>query len=397
MSQSFDRPWYDDNDDDESPAGWAAHRSGQADDYNLRYDRSGQPYGTTPTPEIVDGFVSPDIRVTVDDEMDASPGRVTVEVHVPAMPWSLEQEMDEILARCREAEAQSSIGPYSQAHTASAASTARRPDMVYFLTMQEQRVALAVPSSEPSPPSPRSPPLSSPRKARVNTGYVLNCHCSRQEARIEEEVSQQLHADDGSVTSRPKIEEVAEQTKNWASPHFLERLRPEACTWSPLRSRTSSPAKVTPGGTTSTWMGSEPPGTASSATNSEAIPQALETGPNSPKKIRGRLEPPAAQVWRRRNSSKPREVLIFPMKEQPVRKPMSPVARPKGKVLWLPPLRQVPAPYASVLPLERRNRGGLHGPIAGDGTVSQVDDSQVVSSVGSVSNAAPSASPEMSK
>lgn len=305
--------------------------------------------------------------------------------------------MDEILARCREAEAQSSIGPYSQAHTASAASTARRPDMVYFLTMQEQRVALAVPSSEPSPPSPRSPPLSSPRKARVNTGYVLNCHCSRQEARIEEEVSQQLHADDGSVTSRPKIEEVAEQTKNWASPHFLERLRPEACTWSPLRSRTSSPAKVTPGGTTSTWMGSEPPGTASSATNSEAIPQALETGPNSPKKIRGRLEPPAAQVWRRRNSSKPREVLIFPMKEQPVRKPMSPVARPKGKVLWLPPLRQVPAPYASVLPLERRNRGGLHGPIAGDGTVSQVDDSQVVSSVGSVSNAAPSASPEMSK
>ena len=31
--------------------------------------------------------------------------------------------------------------------------------------------------------------------------------------------------------------------------------------------------------------------------------------------LQGRLEPPAAQVWRRRNSSKPREVLIFPMKE----------------------------------------------------------------------------------
>jgi hypothetical protein len=28
-----------------------------------RYDRSGQPYGTTPTPEIVAGFVSPAPRL----------------------------------------------------------------------------------------------------------------------------------------------------------------------------------------------------------------------------------------------------------------------------------------------------------------------------------------------
>lgn len=350
--------WYN---DDESPgARWSANSHLEAET-GLRYDRSGQPYGTTPTPEIVDGFVSPDITVTVDDEMDASPGRVTVEVHVPSMPWSVEQEMDELLARCREAEAQSSIGPWSQANTASVSSTARRPDMVYFLTIQEQRVALA------PPPSPRSPSEPRPRRPRPRRpqrpGYVLNFHCSRQEARIEEEVSQQMSCVEGAS---PRSE-VDEQPKNWAPPHFLERLRPEACSWSPLRSRTSSP-KMTPAGTTSTWMGSDPPGTASSATNSEAVPQleALETldasSPDSPKNRSNRgnrsfLEPPAAQIWRRRASNKPRQVLIFPMKEQRIRKNMSPVARPKGKVLWLPPLRQVPAPHVSVLPLERRNRG----------------------------------------
>lgn len=328
------RSWYD----DESPgARWSVNSHLEAET-GLRYDRSGQPYGTTPTPEIVDGFVSPDITVTVDDEMDASPGRVTVEVHVPSMPWSVEQEMDELLARCREAEAQSSIGPWSQANTASVSSTARRPDMVYFLTIQEQRVALAV----PSPPSPRSPSeISEPRPRRPRPqqrpqrpGYVLNFHCSRQEARIEEEVSQQMHEG-----SSPRSAEVGEQPKNWAPPHFLERLRPEACSWSPLRSRTSSP-KMTPAGTTSTWMGSDPPGTASSATNSEAVPQleALETldaSSPSPKNRGNRgnrgnlgfLEPPAAQIWRRRTSSKPRQVLIFPMKEQRIRKNMSPVAR----------------------------------------------------------------------
>lgn len=356
--------WYN---DDESPgARWSVNSHLEAET-GLRYDRSGQPYGTTPTPEIVDGFVSPDITVTVDDEMDASPGRVTVEVHVPSMPWSVEQEMDELLARCREAEAQSSIGPWSQANTASVSSTAKRPDMVYFLTIQEQRVALAVPSA-PSPRSPSEPrpPRPRPRQRPQRPGYVLNSHCSRQEARIEEEVSQKMHVEGASPRSEA---EVDAQPKNWAPPPFLERLRPEACSWSPLRSRASSP-KITPAGTTSTWMGSDPPGTASSATNSEAVPQleALETldvSSPSPKNRcsrgnRGFLQPPAKN-WRRRTSSQPRQVLIFPMKEQRIRKNMSPVARPRGKVLWLPPLRQVPAPHASVLPLERRNRGPVAG------------------------------------
>lgn len=381
------RSWYN----DESPgARWSVNSHLEAET-GLRYDRSGQPYGTTPTPEIVDGFVSPDITVTVDDEMDASPGRVTVEVHVPSMPWSVEQEMDELLARCREAEAQSSIGPWSQANAASVSSTARRPDMVYFLTIQEQRVALAVPSP-PSPrspseilePRPRRPRRPRPRQRPQRPGYVLNFHCSRQEARIEEEVSQQMHEG-----SSPRSAEVGEQPKNWAPPHFLERLRPEACSWSPLRSRTSSP-KMTPAGTTSTWMGSDPPGTASSATNSEAVPQleALETldaSSPSPKNRGNRgnrgnlgfLEPQAAQIWRRRTSSKPRQVLIFPMKEQRIRKNMSPVARPKGKVLWLPPLRQVPAPHASVLPLERRNRGA---PVASE--LGQLEEEQIAGEAG---------------
>ncbi|CAK9064849.1 unnamed protein product [Durusdinium trenchii] len=294
-------------------------------------------------------FLSPGNTVTV-DETDASPGlgQDTEDAEVPALPSSVEQEMDELLARCREAE--QSSGPWSQANSLSVSSTTKRPDMVYFVTLLEQRVALA-------PPSPPTAAQRVPRRKRPKRhGYVLNYHSCRQEARIDEEVLLQMHSGASSPTAQQK-EEVAEKATNraLALPHVLEQLRPEVRSWSPLR---QSPVKMTPGGTSSTWMGSsEPPGTAGTASSASDALEAetiFNNGLASPKRVRGMSK--EAHAASRRTSSKPRQVLVFPMKERNRRRHKSPAPKPKGKVLWLPPLRQVPAPHASVLPLERRNR-----------------------------------------
>eukprot|EP00913_Durusdinium_trenchii_P012408 g11649.t1 len=266
-------------------------------------------------------------------------------------PGNTVTEMDELLARCREAE--QSSGPWSQANSLSVSSTTKRPDMVYFVTLLEQRVALA-------PPSPPTAAQRVPRRKRPKRhGYVLNYHSCRQEARIDEEVLLQMHSGASSPTAQQK-EEVAEKATNraLALPHVLEQLRPEVRSWSPLR---QSPVKMTPGGsnyvqmgTSSTWMGSsEPPGTAGTASSASDALEAetiFNNGLASPKRVRGMSK--EAHAASRRTSSKPRQVLVFPMKDCG----LLGAPKPKGKVLWLPPLRQVPAPHASVLPLERRNR-----------------------------------------
>ncbi|CAJ1400523.1 unnamed protein product [Effrenium voratum] len=224
---------------------------------------------------------------------------------VPPLPSQVEQEMDELLARSREFQ---STGSWSEVHTLSSyQSPPRRPNMVYFLTLQEQRLATA--PIEPPAPSPRR------RRPRRRRNYELDAHCCLREARIAEEVSARRNGTPPRATE--EVHKVEDRRL------LLDKLRPEARAWSPLRA--SSPRK-TPGGTASTWMGSEmevePPNTASTdAREATELPGLRLTGSR-----------------------------LVTTKE-----------RRRCKVPWLPPLRQVPAPKHSVL--SARNSRWMQEPL----------------------------------
>ncbi|CAE7589453.1 unnamed protein product [Symbiodinium sp. CCMP2592] len=299
--------------------------------------------------------------------------------HLPSrLPPSIEKEINELLEKQGAADisSQDSIEqPLSnEVHTSQRMPFAapKRPDMVYFLTLQEQRLALAALAAEEQPPGPREPREPSPasprpsRRPRAEPRYELDAHCCLQEARIASEVAWQFQKGGSSPSATTR---ESKHARNLPSVPPLQWH--EARSWSPLR------GLKTPGGTASTWMGSEPPGTAGTASSAASASEEAAVSPRLGSK---------KGVARPRSGVRP--VLIFPIKKdrdgpelrlpenrprqdaftQRQRRTNSPKQGRAGRrVRWLPPLRQLSAPQSSVLPDSPRRRARC---VAG---VAQVD------------------------
>eukprot|EP00439_Symbiodinium_sp_Y106_P083050 s472_g22.t2 len=289
--------------------------------------------------------------------------------HLPSrLPPSIEKEINELLEKQGAADisSQDSIEqPLSnEVHTSQRMPFAapKRPDMVYFLTLQEQRLALAALAALAAEEQLEREPTASPRpsrRPRAEPRYELDAHCCLQEARIASEVAWQFQKGGSSPSATTGRE--SKPARNLPSVPPLQWH--EARSWSPLR------GLKTPGGTASTWMGSEPPGTAGTASSAASASEEAAVSP--------RLGVSKKGVARPRSGVRP--VLVFPIKKdrdgpelrlpesrprpdafaQRQRRTNSPKQGRAGRrVRWLPPLRQLSAPQSSVLPDTRRARRG---------------------------------------
>lgn len=274
----------------------------------------------------------------------------------PRLPPSIEKEINELLEKHGAADISSQDSteqPLSnEVHTSQRMPFAapKRPDMVYFLTLQEQRLALAALAA--SEEQLEREPTASPRPSRRPRGeprYELDAHCCLQEARVASEVAWQFQ-NGGSTPSWTQTGRESKPGRNVPSVPPLQWH--EARSWSPLR------GLKTPGGTASTWMGSEPPGTAGTASSAASASEEAAVSPRRGVSKKGSARP----------RSGVRPVLIFPIKKDRdapelrlqaaftrQRRTNSPKQGRAGRrVRWLPPLRQLSAPQSSVLPELRR-------------------------------------------
>ncbi|CAE8613508.1 unnamed protein product [Polarella glacialis] len=79
----------------------------------------------------------------------------------------------------------------------------KRPVSTYFLTAQEERLALACFSGKDSPSDAEHSSSCSPRRKRTPPGYQLPAHCCPQEARIFSEVYRQVQRGGSSSSASP--------------------------------------------------------------------------------------------------------------------------------------------------------------------------------------------------
>ncbi|CAE7314623.1 unnamed protein product [Symbiodinium sp. CCMP2456] len=308
----------------------------------------------------------------------------------PRLPPSIEKEINELLEKQGAADISSQDSteqPLSnEVHTSHRMPFAapKRPDMVYFLTLQEQRLALAALAASEmrgaifllilcdafigglAVPEWGKQPINRADWTRVETwaqralasmlvpGDDAGCYTgdAAQLARRKNQTFGRARWDgiESSLTGRTRqnsMDQVGDGTlhgRRKSQRHPTAKAR----SWSPLR------------GTASTWMGSEPPGTAGTASSAASASEEAAVSPRQGVSKKGSARP----------RSGVRPVLIFPIKAPPKarevgdstqhheaeaftrrqRRANSPKQGRAGRrVRWLPPLRQLSAPQSSTL------------------------------------------------